>query len=345
MYSFKNDYSEGAHPNIIKALVESNDDQLEGYGLDPYSHSAARTIRQLVHDDSAEVHLLNGGTQTNLIAISAMLEPYEACITVESGHIATHEAGAIEATGHKLLTVNSADGKIRKELIEPILAEHCNEHMVVPRLVYISNPTEFGTVYSKAELEELRDYCNNKDLLLYCDGARVASAIACQEAELSLKTIYDLTDALFIGGTKNGILFGEALVFRNTQFSRHLRHHIKQKGALLAKGRVLGVQFNELFKDNLYLQLAQNSNDTAQFLVSQLKKRGCSFFVDSPTNQIFPIMENQVIDKLAEAFAFYTWAKVSETHSAIRIVTSWATSMTAVNSFIEKYTQLTEQAS
>lgn len=339
MYSFKNDYSEGAHPNILKALIEHNNAQEEGYGLDRHTQNAIFLLRNLVGDSQADVHLLSGGTQTNLIAISSFLRPHEACITVTSGHIANHEAGAIEATGHKLLTVNSSDGKIAPGLIEPVLTDHHFEHMVKPRLVYISNPTELGTVYSKSELQSLYDFCQVKNLLLYVDGARLGSALVSKGGDATFEDMYKLTDAFFIGGTKNGALLGEALIINNAQLRADFRYLIKQRGGLLAKGRVLGIQFEELFKDTLYFDLAQHANEMAQFMAKEIVKTGCTFWIDSPTNQIFPIIDNRIIEELSRKFQFYVWAKTDEAHSAIRLVTSWATSQQAVQGFVDEFHQ------
>ncbi len=343
MYSFKNDYSEGAHPAIIEALIRSNNTQEDGYGLDTHSLNASSLIKNLVDDPEAAVHLISGGTQTNLIAISSFLRPHEACITVASGHIATHETGAIEATGHKLLTVDGENGKLSPESIAPVLEEHHFEHMVKPRLVYISNPSELGTVYTSDELTTLSAYCRENELLLYLDGARLGAALACKEAMLTLKTIYSLTDAFFIGGTKIGALLGEALVVRNPSLKEDLRYLIKQRGALLAKGRILGVQFEELFKDNLYFELSAHANSMAQFIVTELASVGCSFWIDSPTNQIFPIMDNRVIELLSDKFDFYVWAKIDDKKSAIRLVTSWATVQSEVDGFIQAYSQICDE--
>lgn len=337
MYSFKNDYSEGAHPDILEALVRNNSQQEEGYGLDQHSLAAASMIKNLVGDIDAFVHLISGGTQTNLIAISSFLRPHEACITVKSGHIATHETGAIEATGHKLLVVDGENGKLTPELIEPVLVEHHFEHMVKPKLVYISNPTELGTVYDIGELTVLSEYCRENNLLLYMDGARLGCALACENAGLSLANVYALTDAFFIGGTKNGALLGEALVVKNQNLREDLRYLIKQRGALLAKGRVLGIQFEELFREKLFFQLSAHANDMAQSMVRELESLGCVFWIDSPTNQIFPVMDNRVIEVLAKKFGFYVWSKVDANSSAIRLVTSWATTEESVRQFIDTY--------
>jgi len=337
MYSFKNDYCEGAHPSILTALTEHNMSQEEGYGMDSHSMNAVRMIKELVGDQEAGVHLISGGTQTNLIAISAFLRPHHACITPGTGHIATHETGAIEATGHKLLTVDTVDGKLTPELIAPVLVEHHFEHMVKPSMVYISNSTELGTVYSKTELAALYAYCRAENLLLYADGARLGAALTAKGTDLTLKDIYELTDAFFIGATKTGALLGEALVLKNADLKEEFRYLIKQKGALLAKGRILGIQFEALFRDGLYFELARHANEMAQTIARELKQNGCSFLIDSPTNQIFPVMENQIIEALSRQFDFYSWAKVDDTHAAIRLITSWATPEHAVQDFINAY--------
>lgn len=342
MYSFKNDYSEGAHPRIMDALIKNNTQQEDGYGLDRHSIKAVTIIQKLVGDSTAAVHLISGGTQTNLIAISAFLRPHEACITTKTGHIATHETGAIEATGHKLLEVEGANGKLTPNLIKPVLEEHHFEHMVLPRLVYISNPTELGTIYSNAELSSLSQYCRENDLLLYLDGARLGSALACKGANLTLERIYTMTDAFFIGGTKIGALLGEGLIVRNPKLRKDLRYIIKQRGALLAKGRILGIQFEELFEGDLYLKLAEHSNEMAQTIATKLADEGCTFLIDSPTNQIFPIMDNRIIDGLSKLFAFYVWTKVDQNNSAIRLVTSWATTQEHTEAFIVAYKKTVE---
>jgi threonine aldolase len=339
MYSFKNDYSEGAHQKILEALIKYNNTQEEGYGLDRYTENAIKSIQNLLGDSDSDIHLISGGTQTNLIAISGFLRPHEACIAASTGHIATHETGAIEATGHKILTVNSNDGKLVPELIDLVLVEHHFEHMVKPKLVYISNPTELGTVYSRDELKNLYDYCHSKGLLLYADGARLGAALTIKGADVTLKDMNSFTDAFFIGGTKIGALLGEALVIKNCNLKEEFRYLIKQRGALLAKGRILGIQFNELFKDNLYFDLALHSNKMAELLREGLKASGCDFLVDSPTNQIFPIMKNSIIEKLYERFMFYTWEKINEEYSAVRLITSWATSKEAINDFLDAYTE------
>jgi threonine aldolase len=325
MISFKNDYSEGAHPRILKTLMETNLEQAEGYGLDRFCLEAAELIRQRMGGEDVDIHFLSGGTQTNLIAISSFLKPHEAAIAAQTGHIFVHEAGAIESTGHKVLSVISRDGKLTPEKIQPVLDFHTDEHMVKPRLVYLSNPTELGTVYSRQELAELRSFCDDRGLVLYVDGARLGSALCVPETGLDLAGMAQLTDAFYIGGTKCGALIGEALVIRPPSLKQDFRFHLKQKGALLSKGRLLGIQFLELFRDDLYFLLARHANRMAGLLKNALEAFGFGFLTDSPTNQIFPILPDRLIDALKNNFDFYVWSRVDERHSSIRLVTSWAT--------------------
>lgn len=336
MYSFKNDYSEGAHPKILNALIESNMEQEEGYGNDSHTINAISQIKKLIGNENIDIHLISGGTQTNLTAIGAFLRPHEACICANTGHIAVHETGAIEYTGHKVITVASKDGKVIPEKIKEVLNFHTDEHLVKPKLVYISNPTELGTVYTKEELKSLSEFCNANNLILYLDGARLGSALCVEEANLSLSDICNFTDAFFIGGTKNGALIGEALVIKNESLKEDFRYIQKQKGSLLAKGRVLGIQFEELFKDNLYFELAKHANEMARLLKEGLIEANCKFLIDSPTNQIFPILDNGLIERLEKKFDFYIWEKIDENNSAIRLVTSWATKKEAVLEFLQE---------
>lgn len=334
MYSFKNDYSEGAHPKILDALIKSNMVQEEGYGYDSHTQNAVSKIKNIIDNQDIDIHLISGGTQTNLTAIGAFLKPYEACISANTGHIAVNETGAIEYTGHKVITLDSSDGKITPSKIQEVLNSYSNEHVVKPKLVYISNPTELGTIYTKEELKTLSTFCKSNNLILYADGARLGSALCVKEANLNLSDMCNFTDAFFIGGTKNGALIGEVLVIKNKSLKEDFRYHIKQKGALLAKGRLLGIQFEELFSNNLYLQLANHANKMASLLREGLEQANCKFLIDSPTNQIFPILENEIIKKLEKKFKFYTWKKVDNDNSAIRLVTSWATKKEAVLEFI-----------
>ncbi|WP_462411717.1 threonine aldolase family protein [Neobacillus sp. Marseille-QA0830] len=334
MYSFKNDYAEGAHPRILNALLESNFEQEDGYGEDRYSRKAIELIKEKLGRADVDIHLIPGGTQTNLIAISAFLRPHEAAIAANSGHIQTHETGAIEATGHKVLSVETSDGKLTPSGIQEVLNGHTDEHMVKPKLVYISNSTEIGSIYNKAELQALSKFCQENNLIFYMDGARLGSALCSSENDLQLSDIPDLVDAFYIGGTKNGALIGEALVICRDSLKEDFRFHMKQKGALLAKGRLLGIQFLELFRDNLFFELAQHANNNAKRISEELKQANIKFLTHSPSNQIFPILPDGVINELQKDYAFLVWEKVDQDQSAIRIVTSWATKEEAVDSFL-----------
>ena len=331
MYSFKNDYSENAHPRILQALIDTNLVQEAGYGEDTHSKNAAESIKKAIGTQDAAIHFLCGGTQANLVALSSFLRPHEAVVAAETAHICTHEAGAIEATGHKILTIPTGNGKITPEQIQKVLDLHPDEHMVKPRLVKISNSTEIGSIYFKAELEALSRFCGEKNLLLYTDGARLGSALTAQGNDVTLSDMYRLTDAFYIGGTKNGALIGEALVIRNDALKSDFRYLIKQKGALLAKGRLIGIQFEEFFRDRLFFELAEHANAAAQKIAAAIRNAGHTFLTDSPSNQIFPILPNDLIAKLQKDFSFYVWEKIDEDRSAIRLVTSWATREEAVD--------------
>lgn len=335
MYSFKNDYSEGAHPMLLQAMLEANLEQNPGYGEDSHSLNAARLIKEKIDLPDTDVHFLMGGTQTNLAAISAFLRPHQAVISAYSGHINTHETGAIEGTGHKVLTRKTPDGKLTPGMILSILDEHTDEHMVQPKMVYISNSTEVGTIYSKAELSALHNICRQRSLYLYMDGARLGSALCAHDNDLEISDIAALVDAFYIGGTKNGALCGEALVICNEALQEDFRYLMKQKGGLAAKGFLLGIQFEQLFQNELYYDLAHHANDMALLLSTGIGECGYEFFAPSTTNQIFPIFPYAVIQKLEEEFSFYMWTGVDETHGAIRLVTSWATKEGEVKRFVQ----------
>lgn len=340
-YSFKNDYSEGCHPNILKALAESNFEQQNGYGLDDYCLQAERIILNKIQNQKAKVHFISGGTQANLIVISAFLKPHESVISANSGHIFTNEAGAIEATGHKVHGVETADGKLYPEQIQTILDTHQNKpHQLKQKLVYISNATEIGTIYSKKELEELSEFCRKNNLYLFMDGARLANALTAFGNDLTLEDIAKLTDAFYLGGTKNGALLGEVIVINNENLQDEFGFHIKQKGAMLAKGRLLGIQFLELMKDDLYLELTKFANEQAMQIKAAFQEIGCEFLTETYTNQIFPILNSKQIKILSEDFEFYEWKKIDLEKSAIRLITSWATNPEMVIKFIEKIRKL-----
>ncbi|GKU84385.1 low specificity L-threonine aldolase [Niallia sp. NCCP-28] len=335
MYSFKNDYSEGAHPRILQALVDTNFEQEAGYGKDRFTLKAGELLKEKMGRKDVDVHLLVGGTQTNLTVISAFLRPHEAAIAAKSGHIFTHETGAIEATGHKILSIETDDGKLTPVLIKKVLDEHTDEHMVKPKLVYISNSTEIGSIYVYKELKDLSEFCRKNSLLLFMDGARLGSALCSEESDLKLSDLPELVDAFYIGGTKNGALFGEALVICRELLKEDFRYHIKQKGALLAKGRLLGIQFVELFRDNLFFDLALHANKMAGILREQLTKGNFQFLTHSASNQLFPILPDKLIEELQKKYDFLIWEKMDGNDSAIRLVTSWATKEDEVLAFIE----------
>lgn len=335
MYSFTNDYSEGAHPRILEALLNTNLTQHSSYSLDTHTRHAIQLIRQEACCPQGDVHLIVGGTQTNLITISTALRPYQAVISASTGHINVHETGAIEATGHKVLAMPATDGKLTPRMVEEALDFHTDEHMVQPKMVYISNSTEVGTQYTKAELEGLHHICRQKNLYLFMDGARMGSALTSPANDLTLADIAALTDVFYIGGTKNGALFGEALVIVRDELKPDFRYMIKQRGAMLAKGWLLGIQFEELFQNNLFYDMASHANEMAAKLKKALTDKGCSFACNSCTNQLFPVLEDEQIEKLKKDFTFNMDHRVDASRSCIRLVTSWATTQEGVDAFIK----------
>ena len=340
-YSFKNDYSEGCHHNILEALIKSNLVQQNGYGYDDYSNEARELIKQKIKNTNADIYFVSGGTQANLLVISSILRPHESVISAETGHIFTNETGAIEATGHKIHGITTDDGKLKPEHIQSVLDSHTNKpHQLKQRLVYISNSTEIGTIYQKQELKELYEFCQSNDLYLFLDGARIGQALTSEINDVTLEDIANFTDVFYLGGTKNGALLGEAIVITNDKLKEDFGFHIKQKGALLAKGRLLGIQFLELMKDDLYFDLAKHSNIQAMKIKSAFQKKGAQFLSETFTNQIFPILNNSEIEKLSEHFDFYVWKKIDEENSAIRLITSWATSDEVVEEFLREIDSL-----
>lgn len=334
MYYLKNDYSEGCHPRLLEALSHTNLTPTTGYGLDEYCAEAADLIKSTFSCPDADVHFLVGGTQVNLTVISQALRPYEAAVTVTTGHIFGHESGAIEATGHKVIVYPAADGKVTPEIVETALREHSEEYAPQPGMVYISDATEIGTVYTKPELTALHDCCQKHGLYLYLDGARLGTALTSPESDLTPQDLPRLTDAFYIGGTKNGAMFGEALVLVNEDLKPHFRTTMKQKGGMLAKGRLLGVQFAELFRDGLWFSLAQHANEQARILQDGLIEKGIPLMVTSPTNQLFPIFPTAETERLAKEFAFEIWGPWDESHQIIRLVTSWATQPETAQAFL-----------
>lgn len=340
-FSFKNDYSEGCHPRILEALSRSNLEQQNGYGLDDYSLKAEQLILQKINNQSSKVFFVSGGTQANLIIISAFLRPHESVIAAETGHIFTNESGAIEATGHKIHGIPTNDGKLKVEDLQKVISEHQNfPHQLKQKLVYISNSTEVGTIYSKTELQDLSTFCRANHLYLFLDGARLGHALTAETNDLVLEDIAKLTDAFYLGGTKNGALIGEAIVINNEKLQEDFGFHLKQKGALLAKGRLLGIQFQELLKDDLYFDLAKIANQQAMKIKAAFKENGFEFLAETFTNQIFPILKNSQIEELAKHIEFYVWKKIDDEKSAIRIITSWATTDEMVKNFTEQIKSL-----
>ena len=336
---FASDYMEGAHPAILERLLQTNLVKSPGYGTDSFTALAAAKIRAACQAPEADVFLLAGGTQTNATVITAMLRPYQGVVAADSGHISVHEAGAVECGGHKVLTAPSCDGKMTAEALEKICTsweeDENREHMVMPGMVYISQPTESGTLYSLAELEALGAICRRHHLPLYLDGARLAYALACSVNDVSLPDIARLCDAFYIGGTKCGALFGEAVVFPKSGSVPHFFTIMKQRGALLAKGRITGLQFDTLFTDDLYLKVGKTALEAADRIRKALTEKGYELAYGSPTNQIFPILDNEQKERITRQVQLSFWEQLDDDHVIMRIATSWATDPKDVDALIE----------
>ena len=329
MISFESDYIAGAHPEVLRKLAETNTEPLPGYGTDPYCESAKQKIRELIGIPDAEVFFLAGGTQANAVVISTILADYEGVIAAKTGHISTHEAGAVEYTGHEVLELPQSDGKITPEMLEQYLADYYadgnHEHMTFPGMVYLSHPTEYGTLYSRAELTAIAGICRKYRLALFLDGARLGYALASRNTDLTIADIASLCDVFYIGGTKVGALCGEAVVFTKGNMPKHFLTSVKKRGALLAKGRLLGVQFDALFTDDLYFRISRHAVDMAEKLKEILRAHGIPFHIESPTNQQFVVLENRQMEKLARKVAFSFWEKLDDTHTIVRFATGWST--------------------
>ena len=329
MLSFASDYTEGAHPKILERLTETNFVQVTGYGTDEFCESAADKIRKACSCPKAEVRFISGGTQANLIVIDSLLTHYEGVIAATTGHINGHEAAAIERTGHKVLTVPHYSGKVKAEDVKNLIRDFYNddnhEHQTFPGMVYVSNPTEYGTLYTKKELTDLSGVCREYNIPLFLDGARLGYGLAAKDNDLTLNDLCRLCDVFYIGGTKVGALCGEAVVFPKGTLPKHFLTTVKQHGALLAKGRLLGVQFETLFTDNLYFELGKNAIDKANKLRKILKDKNYPFFMETTTNQIFVVVENGKMEELKKQVVFGFWEKFDESHTVIRFATSWAT--------------------
>lgn len=331
MISFENDYMTGAHPKILERLAETNLEHLAGYGMDPYCESAAQKIRTACECPDAGVAFLTGGTQTNSIVISSMLRDYEGVIAAVSGHISVHEAGAIESGGHKVLEIPHKSGKIEpdtlKKYISGFYEDSNHEHMVFPGMVYLSYPTEYGTLYTKEELTEISDICRFFQIPLYIDGARLGYGLMSRLSSLTLPEIARLCDVFYIGGTKTGALCGEAVVFTKQNMPPHFMTSVKKRGALLAKGRLIGIQFDTLFSNNLYFEISRHVIDMSEELKVIFHEKNIPFYLESPTNQQFMLLENERIRQLEDQVGFSFWEKYDDTHTVVRFAAGWSTSL------------------
>ena len=338
MILFNSDYTEGAHPRILERLIETNLEQTTGYGEDAYCEAAREAIRKVCDAPEADVHFLVGGTQANFTVISSALKPYQGVLCADTGHINVHETGAVEACGHKVLALPGKDGKITAEQIRNAhdlhWSDESHEHIAQPKMVYISHPTELGTLYTKGELEEIGRVCRECGLYLFLDGARLGYGLMAPGTDVTIADIAKICDVFYIGGTKVGALFGEAVVIMNPQLKPDFRYCIKQKGGMLAKGRLLGIQFLELFRDGLYFEIAKHAIDMAMIIKEGLKEKGYSFFMDSVTNQQFIMIEDEKLEKIREKYGVTYQQRYDETHSVIRLCTSWATTEENVRAFL-----------
>ena len=335
MIYFHNDYSEGCHEKVLEALTRTNLEQTPGYGTDDYCKEAAALIAKACGDENLKVHFLVGGTQANLTVIAAALRPYQAAVCAVSGHINVHETGAVEATGHKVLGLPSADGKITGQQVRDLVAAHrandSFEHENQPKLVYISNPTELGTLYSLKELEDLSAACRDNGLYLFLDGARLGYGLVAKGNDVTLKDLARLCDVFYIGGTKVGALFGEAVVYSNAALAEDFRYMIKRQGGMLAKGRLLGVQFKALFEDNLYFDISAHAIRLADQIRATFEEMGVQYLVPGVTNQIFPILSDDFLTELGKNFMFTEMERVDEHHRCVRFCTSWASTQENVD--------------
>ena len=337
MISFRNDYSEGAHPSVLGAISKHNFETTCGYSMDPFCHQAADTVRKLTACLDADVHFIVGGTLANTIVISAALRPWEGVIAATTGHINVHETGAIESSGHKVCSIEAPDGKLTPALVHEVMRIHCDgkdEHMVLPRMVYISDATELGTIYTKSELAALHDVCREFGLYLFLDGARMPAALVAEGNDLDITDFGKYCDAFYIGGTKNGLLFGEAVVITNTDLKPHFRNMIKQRGGMFAKGFLFGVQFGAYFKDGLWLEMARHAVSQAQRIAKAAEEKGYTLYAKSPTNQVFIVLSHEKIAELEQNFAFEAFGHVDDDHEAMRFVCSWATKEESVDALI-----------
>jgi len=346
MYLFHNDYNEICHPNVMDRMQSLMHLQMPGYGMDPCCAHAAQMIRDLCEDDSLSIHFLVGGTQTNLTVIDAALRPHQAAVGAVSAHIHVHETGAVEATGHKVIALPSADGKITAAQIEHLVVSHrideAFEHMAQPKLVYISDSTELGTIYSLEELKEISGVCRKFGLYLFVDGARLGYALAARGSDVTLKDLARLTDVFYIGGTKVGTMFGEAVVISNPAIAEDFRYLIKQHGGMLAKGWLIGAQYEAILENGLYFEIAAHADRMADRIRQAITECGYSFLIDGVTNQIFPVLPDSLLEKLSTDFTFSEQERVDDTHRAVRFCTSWATTEQSVNALCSTLKELSK---
>jgi len=339
MLRFENDYSEGAHEKVLQHLIHTNMESLSGYGTDKYTESAKEKIRKACACPEADIYFLVGGTQTNATVIDAMLQQYEGVVAATTGHVSQHEAGAIETSGHKVLQLEQKEGKLSADVLQQYLetffGDENRDHMVFPGMVYISHPTEYGTLYNKSELESISKVCGKFQIPLYLDGARLGYGLMSEGTDVTLADIARYCDVFYIGGTKVGALCGEAVVFTKNNTPKQFVTIIKQHGALLAKGRLTGVQFDALFTDDLYIEISKNAIDKANVLKQAFHDKGYTFFIDSPTNQIFIVLEDDKLKKLQEQVVVSFWEKADDTHTVVRFATSWATTDEDVEKLIQ----------
>lgn len=340
MFNFRNDYSCIAHEEVLKLLLSASKEKNVGYGLDKHTFKAKELIKEKIENNDVDIHFLVGGTQTNMVVISTILKPYEAVIAVQTGHINVHETGAIEGQGHKILTVKGKDGKVLPEDVEKVVKGHPDMHMVKPKMVYISNSTEIGTIYTKKEIEDLRNVCDKYGLYLFMDGARLASALSSSESDLTYQDLPKLLDVFYIGGTKNGGYLGEALVLVNKELQDCFSYAVKHYGAMLAKGFVAAIVFEALMKDDLYLNIGKHENECAQVLSQGLEKLGIKFYIKSSTNQIFPIFDNKTLNKLSQICDYEIIEYIDDDNTCIRFVTGFETTKEECFEFIDAIKEL-----
>lgn len=337
MIYFRSDYSQGAHPKVMDRLLKTNLEHTDGYGLDEHCSHAEKMIKDLIGLNDCQVHMMVGGTPCNVTFIAASLKPYESVVSVRSGHAYFHETGAVEGTGHRIVAMEGTNGKLTPEMIDRAWDEYEDEHTPLPKLAYISQPTEIGSIYSKAEMTALAGKCREKNMLLYVDGARLGAAITCKDNDLSITELAQLCDAFYIGGTKNGALFGEALVIKSKEINKDFRWMMKRQCGLLAKGRLIGVQFEALLEGgshSIYFEMAAHANEMAERLRNGLSEIGVTFYSDSQTNQIFPILPTNIVKELEKEFFFYEWAPEKDGMIPIRLVTAWGTREDEVDAFL-----------